>query len=463
MSPEEQTYLLVLLVSLPAGFVLKNAPSPLAKRLGAAGLGVAITLVLCGAHILHSLLTTALTCLIVRMTPRHCHTITLVWTFTYLMFFRTCHHFGFPGPPPYANAIQLLLTLKLVSLANEINDFHFGTKKEDSKDGKISTRDLVSVPSLVETFCYAYCYIGFMTGPFYRFRTYHDWVQEQQAAQVPSWKPMLLRLKHVPMLGAFFLLASAFFNLDEARQDDFYERGLPYRLFFMVPMFFIFRMRFYVAWILAECTCMAAGFGAYPREAKARSGGGPTMQWALKSSDEQESRTVEYDYESIKNIDYYSTDFCVRVKDGMRYWNMTVQWWLAQYIYKKAPFKSYILRSAVTMLISAFWHGIHPGYYLSFLTIPLCLAAETVMERAVRNRLPPSRTPLFDWVHWFLKMRAFDYMCMGFILLSYEETVRYWRSVYFVMHVVTLGFALLGHALCLLPKTVRRVAVATTE
>lgn len=58
----------------------------------------------------------------------------------------------------------------------------------------------------------------------------------------------------------------------------------------------------------------------------------------------EKAASLEYDFETIRNIDCYGTDFCVRVRDGMRYWNMTVQWWLAQYIYKSAPARSYVLR-----------------------------------------------------------------------------------------------------------------------
>ena len=67
------------------------------------------------------------------------------------------------------------------------------------------------------------------------------------------------------------------------------------------------------------------------------------------------------------------------------------------------------------MLLSAYGHGLHPGYYLSFLTIPLCLAAEGRLESALRWRLGPGGQQAWDWVHWFLKMRAYDYMCMGFV------------------------------------------------
>lgn len=58
----------------------------------------------------------------------------------------------------------------------------------------------------------------------------------------------------------------------------------------------------------------------------------------------EKATALEYDYETVRNIDCYRTDFCVRVREGMRYWNMTVQWWLAQYIYKSAPTSSYVFR-----------------------------------------------------------------------------------------------------------------------
>ena len=96
------------------------------------------------------------------------------------------------------------------------------------------------------------------------------------------------------------------------------------------------------------------------------------------------------------------------------------------------------------MFISAYWHGLHAGYYLSFLTIPLCIAAETAMESSVRAKLGPRGQSVFDWVHWFLKMRAYDYMCMGFVLLKASDTINYWTSIYFIIHVIAVGCILLG-------------------
>ncbi|KAG9334293.1 hypothetical protein JZ751_008275 [Albula glossodonta] len=210
----------------------------------------------------------------------------------------------------------------------------------------------------------------------------------------------------------------------------------------MTAVFFVFRMRFYAAWCSAEAGCISAGLGCYPEGAMSKPGGGPTVQYSPDPD-----TPVVYDFKTIQNIDCYNTDFCVKVRHGMRYWNMSVQWWLHHYVYANAPFKAYTLRAAWTMFISAYWHGLHAGYYLSFLTIPLCIGAETALEGTVRAKLGPMGQNIFDWVHWFLKMRAYDYMCMGFVLLSFGDTINYWTSIYFSIHVIALGCILLGKQL----------------
>lgn len=447
MTPEEWTYLVVLLISIPIGFLFKKA-GPGLKKWGAAAVGLGLTLFTCGPHTLHSLITILGTWALIQAQPCSCHALALAWTFSYLLFFRALSLLGLPTPTPFTNAIQLLLTLKLVSLASEVQDLHLAQRKEIASGfSKEPTLGLLpDVPSLMETLSYSYCYVGIMTGPFFRYRTYLDWLEQPFPGAVPSLRPLLRRAWPAPLFGLLFLLSSHLFPLEAVREDAFYARPLPTRLFYMIPVFFAFRMRFYVAWIAAECGCIAAGFGAYPVAAKARAGGGPTLQCPTPSSPEN-AASLEYDYETIRNIDCYGTDFCVRVRDGMRYWNMTVQWWLAQYIYKSAPSRSYVLRSAWTMLLSAYWHGLHPGYYLSFMTIPLCLAAEGCLESALRRHLSPRGQQAWDWVHWFLKMRAYDYMCMGFVLLTMGDTLRYWASIYYWIHFLALACLGLGLAL----------------
>lgn len=44
-------------------------------------------------------------------------------------------------------------------------------------------------------------------------------------------------------------------------------------------------------------------------------------------------------------------------------------------------------REALTMFTSAYWHGVHSGYYLSMLTVPFILAVEDYFDKLVRRKL----------------------------------------------------------------------------
>jgi lysophospholipid acyltransferase 7 len=88
------------------------------------------------------------------------------------------------------------------------------------------------------------------------------------------------------------------------------------------------------------------------------------------------------------------------------------------------------------MFVSAYWHGVHAGYYLSFLTIPLCTFVEDLTFGGAHKHRRQNK--LITTLFWFLKMRGFEYMSCGFLLLSYTATMRYWESISFSMHVVML-------------------------
>ncbi|XP_069782954.1 lysophospholipid acyltransferase 7 isoform X4 [Narcine bancroftii] len=446
MSLDELKYIAILTGSIPVGICMKQT-GKLSRKIGASLIGFSLVAATCGLHSVHSLLCILVTWAIIRFCTKHCYTLTLAWMFSYLLFFRMLSLLHLASPSPFANAVQLLLTLKMVSLAAELNPLYMEALRKVPESQAVVEKHLLSevMPRLRDVVSYSYCYLGIMTGPFYRYKIYQDWLQEGSLQSIPSLAPMVKCLRLVPLYGVAFLLLSGVFPLEYTRTAAFARAGFPYRLAYTAAIFLVFRLRFYVAWTLAEASCMAAGFGAYPVEAQSRPGNGPTIQ-AQPSSD-----APEYDYVTIQNIDPYNTDFCASVKDGMKYWNMTVQWWLANYIYRRAPLQGRLLRIGWTMLVSAFWHGLHPGYYLSFLTIPLCVAAEGSMEKGVRSRLGAWGRWGYDWLQWFWKMRAYDYMCAGFVLLNLPDTLTYWRGLYFYQHLLALALIGLGY-LCT-PRT----------
>ena len=114
------------------------------------------------------------------------------------------------------------------------------------------------------------------------------------------------------------------------------------------------------------------------------------------------------------------------------------------------------------MFISAYWHGIHLGYYMGMVTTTPCILAENVMEAGVRRRIPENSIlhRVYDFCSWLFRTRMFDYMSIGFILKYFHYTWKYWKSVYFIGHIVTLVLYVIGLvAIQMRPRGKRKVVV----
>jgi lysophospholipid acyltransferase 7 len=76
-------------------------------------------------------------------------------------------------------------------------------------------------------------------------------------------------------------LYALIFALQYAESEEFYnEQSLLYRIWYINPTFFIFRMRLYTGMVLSECVCTMAGLGAYPEFTAPSSGHGPTKEFS---------------------------------------------------------------------------------------------------------------------------------------------------------------------------------------
>ncbi|CAF3379385.1 unnamed protein product [Rotaria socialis] len=449
---DEVIYVCLLLVSIPIGFLFKNSRHANLKAYSSTLIGFIFALIVCRWDVLHSLVTTSVTCLILAgVTARYVHIATFVWCFSYLLYFRTTDLFSIRLPVAHSNAIQLMLTLKLVGIAYEWHDSYTRLKtiraqhKTDESE-KLHLQDMyLSVkPSTIRVFQYAYCYIGLLTGPYYRYRTYHDWLEMKHGVHIHGLTFMRKRAIFGSIYILAYLLLSALVSFNDALDDKFYTNPLWYRLLYMPLVFTLFRCRFYSAWLLAECMCMSAGFGAYPLVSKPKPGQGPTDLAALKHAYEQAPNTIAYDFETIHNIDEWKCESAFTVKEVLRYWNMSVQYWMATCVYKRIKWRR--IAHPATMFVSAYWHGIHLGYYMGMVSTTPSILAENAMEAGVRRRIPVNSRfiRVYDMCSWFFRTRMFDYMSIGFILKHFYYTWKYWKSVYFIGHTVTLILYLIG-------------------
>ena len=435
MSNDDWFYLAILIFCIPCGHLLKLCSSYYTKKVASCVIGILLTFILCGyKDLMHSFITIFGNYVVVKIIGiRYCRWISFLYVFFYLFIFRMCHHFGFPLPSKHANAVQLLVTLRMVSLPFELYDNDVKTNQD--KNGRFTEKGKVSIFDFMG---YGYCYIGLMTGPFYTFKTYEDMLL-QDGSQITTVMPALRNLKLLPLIAVSYLIVSNYFPLDYLGTEDYLVNpwGVVYQLLILIPTFTCFRLRFYIAWLMAESMCMTAGLGAYPLECEAKPGFGPTKPLT------KHHNTEMYGFETIRNINIGGVEFAPTMKAAMKEWNMTIQWWLATYVYKKLPIQSRQLRMFILLFVSAFWHGIHPGYYATFLSVPFVVLAETRMIEVIKPYLDAKHVYWLDWITCFCLYRSFEYLGVGFMLLKLESIWKVWTKMFFIGHFFIFLFILL--------------------
>lgn len=296
----------------------------------------------------------------------------------------------------------------------------------------------------IDVLYYAFNFIGLLTGPYYSYKTYLDYFRFSFGQYANCIQATIDKFLAVPVYVGIYLLAGYVWPLDYAKSDEFYEvRGVWYRLWYIFPTFLIFRMRMYAGLTLSECVCTISGLGAYPTIANNKSGAGPSL-------DGYESLNVvpekhEYDFETIRNMDVKGTETCVTFREGMKTWNMCVQYWLAVVVYKRFPSKQ--LRTLATLATSAVWHGIHPGYYFCICGAPFYLPVEDLWNKLVRKDATGPLRQLLDAVFTLSKWLAFSYMGTAFLLLSIDKIWTFYSSVYHIPYILWLCMYLIGTTL----------------
>lgn len=230
--------------------------------------------------------------------------------------------------------------LKLGSINKKKDETDLAGKKEaEILRLELAYISIELAPSLLDTLCYSYCHIGILTGPYFKYRTYQDWLNSKYSFGLnESLEAVLKRSKYILFILAGFLLISKFVSFSDPLRESFYDNPLWYRFVYMSLIFTLFRFRFYIAWIFSEYACITSNFGAYPVISKPKPGAGPTNLVDLANAKSNE--LLDLNFNTVHNIDEYACETETTVKRVLHFWNMSVQWWMANNVYKRIPFKS---------------------------------------------------------------------------------------------------------------------------
>lgn len=466
-------YTLSLFLTYPMAVILRTLPGTTTKHIFSIFVGVFLLQWVFEEDWIHSFLSSIVTYLICAFAPmKSVGPMAFVWAIGYM----TMSHwyrmytsymsgkFDFTGT-------QMVLTMKLTSFAWNYWDGTYDYKQvfASANDLKFKERRRLAItklPSLIEFLGYIYCFTCLMAGPAFEYKDYitaidgsafvrksnSDETEKDKESKIPAvkvtppsslfpaLKALLIGLASLAMklvLGAYFPLSRVLnltqpntpYNMIPTVSDPEWIFRYPnhiWRFLRMMAALQTERYKYYFAWKVAEGSCILAGFGFEGYNEK-----GDVIGWR-----------------GVENIDIlgFETSWCVSTMT--RAWNKRTQKWLELYSYQRSG-KSLI----VTYFISALWHGLYPGFYLFFMSVPIVTEIERLSRTKLNpifiptyNHKDPSRTypydfkglcyMVFGWLAFFPMM---NYITSTFAVGSLENSLRALGSYYFVPNVALIA------------------------
>ena len=100
-------------------------------------------------------------------------------------------------------------------------------------------------------------------------------------------------------------------------------------------------------------------------------------------------------WRGVENVDIIGFETAPNVQLLSRSWNKRTQGWLERYTYKRTG--NSLL---ATYFISALWHGLYPGFFIFFMSVPIF----TNIEREMKAKVNPLVVPGYDGTYFILTL-----------------------------------------------------------
>jgi lysophospholipid acyltransferase len=142
-------------------------------------------------------------------------------------------------------------------------------------------------------------------------------------------------------------------------------------------------------------------------------------------------------------------------------WNVKTGMWLRHYVYDRctpAGKRPGFTQLLLTQIVSGVWHGLYAGYWLFFVSSAVFVHGSKGVYRWQKDQktVPKKMMWALDFPLWVLTTVGLNYLCGAFMLVTYDQCMNAWGSVYFIPHLTVLGMVFFS-------ETVGRAAAASAK
>lgn len=384
--------------------------------------GVLIQLYMFGAGVLHVLLISGVVYLMMLLLPRKSQARLVMWfVLAYLSgqhIYRMWYDFG--GFNLDITTFTMLLVCRLSALAYCYQD---GAETPDKLTTEQQQWRVTSLPNLLEYTSYVFFCNSAALGVFFEFSDYKKFIEQTHEYQkVPS--PVMMSICWMTQAFtwvAIFMLGSSYFSLPDCWGDEYATWPFWYKVVFYHLAMSFKRFFYYGPFSFTTGAIIASGLGYNGQDKEGK-----------------------HKWDKIIQI------FVIEIETGkspnelLRYWNHQVHLWLKYYIGARITPKDKrptFGANMVVFLVSAFWHGFYPFYYVTF----VCLFIFTEVSKDVfkaKKFLFYGLIPVPAIRHLLANQATLvclDYFGTTFNALTFDNGIKFMSANYFCVPVLLVG------------------------
>ncbi|KAF8384899.1 hypothetical protein PRIPAC_74041 [Pristionchus pacificus] len=300
---------------------------------------------------------------------------------------------------PFMISVQRMTTLAF--------SLHDGRVKKEEELSPLQKREAIrEVPDILSYLSYLFHFQAVLTGPLSYYSDYMNLVNKTHVAiDSKGNKPDPTSCAWPKIYMSIVFLAITALIEPKFPIADLERTDLPVWQWVVLFHFTIAlqRPQYYFAWYLADGIYNLSGFGFNGFDDKGEA------KWDLAT-----------------NVYAYKFEMAQSFKESLDAWNVGTMGWLRRVAFDRAP-KKY--RTVCTYLLSAWWHGIFMGYYLTFLTGAMLTLGGKGLRRCLRWRFlsSPSLKGFYDVVTFIGTKFCFCYMTYPFARMHWGPGIAFYK------------------------------------
>ncbi|MCQ2819069.1 MAG: hypothetical protein MJ252_17545 [archaeon] len=445
--PYDQILLVLTMMSaMPLSIINHFLTNPKVRLWYGLITGIILQYFLYGSGIAHTGISSIVSYLFIKFFGRKLDAIfVFLFTFFYLSgmhLYRLFYHYGeWSADDP--TSIYMLIICKFSFLAYAYQD---GAQQDkDIKCSHWREYKLTEKPTLLETFSYVYYFPSACIGPSFEFKDFKDFIYLRgRYAKMPY--DLILPW------GIFYFFYSFFwmgfygyfgprYPLSYCGTVEFGEKSMWYKFWYINFAMAFHRAKFYSGWVLAFTSMIISGlaYSEIPRD----------------KADPQILTKINGPYyrtfEKGSYGDIIDCEFGINPKTKITSWNHSVHLWLKYCFFLRVinldiPLvkNNKSLASGLTFILSAFWHGFYPTYYITFIFFFLWSNGNEEFDKLgfyewIRKKPLIFRTPV-----WLFS----QFMCnaLGTIIfnLDYNLFIQYLKNTNAIGIVLSVSIFIIG-------------------